>query len=48
VNEVLAYIFLALDLIVGAAIIYGFVAGLWWISRRALRSARPSEQKPPA
>jgi hypothetical protein len=47
VSEVFAYIFLALDLIVGAVVIFAVVAGLWWLGRRTLRSVRPPEQKPP-
>jgi hypothetical protein len=42
VNEAFAYVFLALDLIVGAVVIYAVVAFLWWLSRRVMRSVRPT------
>jgi hypothetical protein len=48
VTEAFAYVFLALDLIVGAVVIYALVALLWWLSRRVMRSVRPSEPKPRA
>jgi hypothetical protein len=47
VTEAFAYIFLALDLLVGAVIIYAVIAFLWWAVRRTIRVTRPTVQKPP-
>jgi hypothetical protein len=50
VTEALAYVFLALDIIVGAAIVFGLGWLLWWGATRTLQTVRTSrgpQQKPP-